>query len=168
MPVVGFSECPGWISPIGGPILRMRNVRQPGTASDVARVHKHQLFTCGHGGYIYRANLGGPGDENRLLEVPFCEYSMRGSPRPHPTLIRSPSTKHISLSTVSVKKTGYLRGGGVKIADSRAYFRECATHPRIQLSTILRREINTAFNAGRVKTRNYRHFHTDVPFSAKK
>ena len=31
----------------------------------------------------------------------------------------------------------YLRGGGVKIADSMAYFRECAFHPRIPLRTLL-------------------------------
>jgi len=46
----------------------------------------------------------GPWGEYRLLEVPFCEYAMRGGPGPHPTLLRSPSNKHISLSTLNVKE----------------------------------------------------------------
>ena len=35
----------------------------------------------------------GPGGEYRLLKVPYCEYAMRGSKRPHPVLIVSSSTK---------------------------------------------------------------------------
>ena len=73
---------------------------------------------------------------------------------------------HIDINGECEKK-GYLRGGGVKIADSRAYFRECVIHPLIPLSAILPAQTHVAFNARRVKTGNNGHIHADAPFSAK-
>jgi len=41
--------------------LRIRIAWKSGTAPRSARVHKHQVSTCGRGGHIYRANLRGHG-----------------------------------------------------------------------------------------------------------
>ena len=43
---------------------------------------------------------------------------------------------HASLDGERVK-TGSIRGGGVKIVDSRAFFRVCANHPRIPLKALV-------------------------------
>ena len=43
-------------------------------------IQKRRVNVCGHRGQVHRRYLRGPGGENRLLVVPFCEYSMRGSP----------------------------------------------------------------------------------------
>ena len=51
--------------------LRMRNAQRSEAASTAARVHKHEVLTCRRGGHMYRAYLGGSGDEHRLLEVLF-------------------------------------------------------------------------------------------------
>ena len=56
-------EGPEAYSPIRVPHLRIRNAGQSEGASHSARVSKHQADVCGHGGRIYRANLGGPGGE---------------------------------------------------------------------------------------------------------
>jgi len=53
---------------------------------------RYEVDVCGRGGHFCRKYLGGSGGECSLFEVTFCEYAMRGSPRPHPTLLRSPST----------------------------------------------------------------------------
>jgi len=47
-----------------------------------------------------------PGGEYRLLEVPVCEYAMRGGPPPHPGLLRSPSTKKGSTCPASALNAG--------------------------------------------------------------
>ena len=64
--------------------MRIRNARQSKTAADNASVLKHEVDVCGHGGHTYTSYLGGPGGENRLLEVPFantqCE-AVRGGIR---------------------------------------------------------------------------------------
>ena len=64
--------------------LRMRNARQSAAASSSARVSKHQVDVCGHGGLRISED---PRGEYRLLEVPICEHAMRGSPQPHPALL---------------------------------------------------------------------------------
>ena len=66
-----------------------------------------------HGGRIYRANLGGPGGEYRPLEVPFCEYAMRGSPGPHLALLVSSCTKWTYAVTVEVPFAGISKAPGV-------------------------------------------------------
>jgi len=75
------------MSPIGCPVLRIRNARQSEAASDAAGVFKHEVGVCGHGGHVHSRYLRGLRGECRLLDVPFCECAMRGSPRPHPTLL---------------------------------------------------------------------------------
>jgi len=77
-----------------------------------ARVHKHHVFTCDHGGHICRVNLGGPGGEYCLFEVPFCECAMRGSPRPHPALLESSCTKRAYAVTADMPIVGISEGLG--------------------------------------------------------
>jgi len=66
----------GRICRFEGPILRMRNVRRPTTASDATPVHKHQLDVHGHGGQRYLAHILGPGGVLAGLRAPFCEYAV--------------------------------------------------------------------------------------------
>ena len=89
-----------------GAFSRIRNARQSEGASDSASVSKHQADVCGYGGVIYRANLGGPGGEYCLLEVPICECGMRGSLALHYARLTSSRTKQASLSTAIVLKRG--------------------------------------------------------------
>jgi hypothetical protein len=108
------------------PILRICNARQSEAASRSARVSKHEVDACGHGGRIYRASLGGHGGSYRLFEGLFCEYAMRGSPRPQPALLVSPSTKWTHAVTAEMPIVGISEGPGVNIAYSRAQFCEYA------------------------------------------
>ena len=111
---------PGWILSIGGPILRISNARQSEAASDAARVFKHEMDLYGHGEIAHRRYLGGSGGECSLLEVPFCEYAMQGSPRPHPTLLLSSNTKWAVTADMSV--ISISEGPGVNIAYLRSKF----------------------------------------------
>ena len=90
---LSIMDAPGVHSPFRGSLFANLNVRQADAASDAASVSKHRVDVCGHGGQVYTSFLGGPGGECRFLEVSFCEYAMRGSPMPHRTVPRSPSTK---------------------------------------------------------------------------
>ena len=80
----------------------MRNARQSEAASRSTSVLKYEVDVCGHDEYIYTSYLGGSGGKNRLLEVPFCDYVMRGSPRPHPTLLVFSDTKCSHAATVDI------------------------------------------------------------------
>jgi len=128
-----------------GAFSRIRNVRQSAAASDAARVHKHEMFICGHGGHVYRRYLGGPRVEYRLLEVPFCEHAMRGSSRPHPTLLVVSNTKWAYAVTGDMSIVGILEGLGVNIVCSRAIFYENALrgrngpHPALLVSSCTKR-----------------------------
>ena len=102
--------------------MRIRNARQSGIAPDTARVHKHHVFTCDHGGHIYRANLGGPGGEYRHFEVPFCEHEIRGSKRPYSALLVSSNTKWMYAATVEMAIVGILEGPGMNLVYSRSHF----------------------------------------------
>ena len=75
---------------------------RPEGASHSACVSKRQADICGYCGRIYSANLGGPGGEYCLLEVPICECAMRGSLALHYAWITSPCIKQASLSTAMV------------------------------------------------------------------
>ena len=110
------------MSPIGGPIFRIRNARQSEAASDAARVSKHEAEVCGHGGHSLRRYLGVPGGESCLLEVPFCEYAVRGSSRPHPALIVSLYTKWAYVVTADMPFVGISECPGVGVVYSRSYF----------------------------------------------
>ena len=121
--------------------MRIRNARPFGATTDAARVHEHQVSTCGHGEHIYRANLGGPGGEYRLLEVPICEYAMRGSPRPHPTLLMSSNTKWAYAVTKDMFIAGISECPGVRIVYWRSHFANYAMrasrrpHPTLLVSS---------------------------------
>ena len=80
----------------------MRNERHLTDASDATGVHKHQLCAYYHGGQSHRAYTGGPSGVLADLRAPCFEYAMRGSPRAHPTLLVSPSTKRTYAVTVDV------------------------------------------------------------------
>ena len=86
--------------------MRTGNARQSEAASRSASVFKHELVVYGHGGYIYRANLKGPGGEYRLFDALFCEYTMRGSLPLHPARLGSPSTNEGSTCPVMVLNAG--------------------------------------------------------------
>ena len=94
------------------PILRIRNTRQSEAASDAARVFKHKVFTCGHGGHVHCGYLGGPGGEYRLFEGLFCEYAMRGSKRAHLALLVSLNTKWTYAVTANMPVLGISEGPG--------------------------------------------------------
>ena len=100
------------MSPIRGPIKRIRNTRESETASRSARVFKHEVDVCDHGGHVHRRYLGDPGDEHRLLKVPFCEYAMRGSPRPQQTLIVSSNMKWTYAVTGDMPVICFSEGPG--------------------------------------------------------
>ena len=102
--------------------MRRRNTRQSEAASDAARVRKHEAGVCGHGGHAHRWYLGGSGGEYLLFEVPFCECAMRGSLRPHPTLLVSSITKWAYAVTADTPIVGIPEGPGVNIAYSRSHF----------------------------------------------
>ena len=120
---------PSWVSRraqgkthIEDPILRMRNARQSETASDAGSVFKYEVGVCGHGGHARRRFLRGPRGEYHLSEVPFCEYVMRGSPVPHPTLlvfiyIKCPDAAMVGISTVRISEAP-----GVNIVHWRSHF----------------------------------------------
>ena len=87
--------------------MRIRNARQSAAAPRPARVSKHEVDVCGHCGHTLRRYLGGFGGEYRLLEVPICEYAIRGSKRAHPALLVSSSTKStyavmVDISTMQI------------------------------------------------------------------
>ena len=81
------------------PILRIHNARQSEAASHSARVSKHEMVICGHGGHIYHANFRGPGGEYRLLKVPF---------------LRIRETRQSAAASRSVRV--YKHQGGVKLS----------------------------------------------------
>ena len=56
-----------------GPVLQLRNARPSEAAFRSARFLKHDLDVCGHGGYIPRRYLGGPGGEYRLMRGPVLQ-----------------------------------------------------------------------------------------------
>jgi len=107
---------------IGGPILRIHNVRQPRAASRSASVFMHEVDVCGHSGYIYHANLRGPGGEYRLLEVPFCEYAILGSPGSHPALLVSSCAKWTYAFMVKQSTVRISEAPGVNGAYLRSHF----------------------------------------------
>ena len=74
------------MSPIEGPILRMRSTAASTAASNGAYVLNHQAGVYSHGGPSYLAYIGRPGGEYRLLRVPFCESAMQSAPPLDPTL----------------------------------------------------------------------------------
>ena len=80
----------------------MRNERHPTAASDATHVHKHHLDAYGYGGKSHRAYIGGLRGVLADSKAPFFEYAMRGSPRAHPTLLVSPSTKRTYAVMVDV------------------------------------------------------------------
>ena len=94
----------------------MRNERHPAVASNATRVHKHQLGACGHGGQSHHAYIGGPRGVLADSRAPFCEYAMRGSPRAHPTLLVSPSTKRTYAVMMGVSTMRISEAPGVNIA----------------------------------------------------
>ena len=102
--------------------MRMRNARQSEPASRSASVLKHGVDICGHGGQAHRRYLGGPGSEYRVFEVSFCEYAMRGSPRPHPSLLVSSNMKWTYTVTADMPIVGISEGPGVTVAYSRSHF----------------------------------------------
>ena len=110
------------MSSIRGSILRIRNARQSEAAFRSASVFMHEVDVCGHVGHDYRRYLGGTGGEYRLFEVPFCEYAMRGGPRPHPALLVSSCTKWVYAVMVDTSIVGISEGPGVNIAYWRSQF----------------------------------------------
>jgi len=122
MPIVGISEGPGVNIAYSGSHLRTRNARQSEAASDSASVFKHEVDIYGHGGNAHHRYLGGPGGEYCLFEVPFCEYAMRGSPRPHPALLVSSNMKLTHTVTADKTIVGISEGPGVNIVFSRSHF----------------------------------------------
>ena len=118
------------------PISRMRNAGQSEAASRSASILKHEVGVCGHGGHAHRRYLGGPGGECRLLEVPFWECAMRGSPWPHPALLGSLCTKWAYAVMADMPTVGISEGPGVYVVYSRSHFAntQCeAVRGRIQL-----------------------------------
>ena len=103
--------------------MRMRNASQSEAASNAASVFKHNADVCGHSGHAHRGCLGGgPGGEYRLFEVLFCEYAMRDSQRPQPTLLVSSNTKWAYAATADMSVKSISEGPGVNIVYSRSHF----------------------------------------------
>jgi hypothetical protein len=91
----------------------MRDAERSEAASNAARVHKHEVLTCGHGGHMYFAYLGGSGDEHRLLEVSFLRMRNARQSAAAPRSARVPKHQiHATLDGERVE-TGNLRGAGV-------------------------------------------------------
>ena len=105
-----------------GTFSRIRNARQSEGASDAGSVLKHEVCVCGHGGQVHTSYLGGSGGGHRLFEVLFCEYAMRGSSRPQPTLLVSSNTKWAYAVKVDMAVVSISEGPGVKIVYSRSHF----------------------------------------------
>ena len=99
----------------------MRNAGQSAAASRSASVFMHVEELCSHGGCTVRI-YEGPGGERRLFEVPFCEYTMRGSPGSHPALLVPPSTKWAYAIMVDVSTVRISEAPGVNIAYLRSLF----------------------------------------------
>jgi hypothetical protein len=100
----------------------MRNAERLKAASTAAPVHKHEVLRFGHGRHAYLAYLGGSGGEYRLLEVPFCEYVMRGSTPPHPALLVFSSKERTYAITVNISIVRILEAPGVNIPYLRSHF----------------------------------------------
>ena len=88
----------------------MRNARQSEAASEAASVFEQGIDVCGHYVHVYRRYLRGPGGDNRLLEVPIHKYAMRGSPRPHPTLLVSSNRTWTYAVTMYMSIIGISEG----------------------------------------------------------
>ena len=102
--------------------MRILNVEQSEAASRSTRVSKHEVGVYDHGGHAPRRYLRGPGGEYLLLKDPICVYLMWSSPRPHPTLLVSPSTKWTYMITVDMSPEGISEVPGVNIAYWRTEF----------------------------------------------
>ena len=63
-----------------------------------------------------------PGGKCRLFQVPFCEYAMRGSPGPHPTLLMFTDIKCSHAVMVDTSTVRISEGPGVSNAYSRSHF----------------------------------------------
>ena len=61
-----------------------------------------------------------------LLEVPFCEHAMRGSPRPHPALLVSSNTKWAYAVTTGRYTVRIFKGSGGEHRLVEVPFCECA------------------------------------------
>ena len=73
------------------------------------------MVVCGHGGHVYRPNLGGPGGECRLFEDP--NLRMRNASQPGAVSDAARVHKH-QVNTC-------LRGGDIYCADLRGPGGEC-------------------------------------------
>jgi len=95
---------------------------QATVASDASRVHIHQLGAYGHSGQSHRAYIGRPRDVLADSRASFFEYAIRGSPRAHPTLLVSPSTKRAYAVMVGVSTVRISEAPGVNIASWSSRF----------------------------------------------
>ena len=80
-----------------------------------------EVDVCGHDGHTYRVNLRVPGGEYHLVEVPFCEYAMRGSPRAHPALLVFSNTVWMYATPTDMSLVGTSEGPGVNIVYRRSH-----------------------------------------------
>ena len=96
--------------------MRIRNARQSAAAFRSASVLKYEVDLRGHGEHIYTSYIGGSGVGHRLLEVPFCEFVMRGSPSPHSALLVFSNTKWTYAVTVGISIVRVLEAPGSDIA----------------------------------------------------
>ena len=60
--------------------------------------------------------------EYRLSEVPFGEYAIRGSPRPHPALLVLSNTLWMYATPTDMSLVGISEGPGVNIVYRRSHF----------------------------------------------
>ena len=149
------------MSPIRGPILRIRNARQSEAASDAASVFTQEAYVWGHVSRVYRRCLGGPGGDYRLLEVPNCKYAIRGSPRPHLALLVYLCTELKYAATADMSTVRISEAPMASIAYSRSYFANAqdeVVRRRIPLGSVLQAPSRDQFplmaaNAGNLARR---------------
>ena len=84
------------------------------------------------------------GGEYRLFEVPICEYAMRGSPGPHPTLLVFTNIKCSHAVMVDMSTMRISEGPGVNIVYSRARYIRNTLIPVARLVGVIPRTSNAA------------------------
>ena len=95
------------ISPSRGPnYARICNVRQSMAGPRSAWVPTRQVRAAFDGECAKTEDIRGAGTEITASRAQFREYAMRGSPRPHPARLRSPSTRRTYLFKASASKEG--------------------------------------------------------------
>ena len=105
----------------------MLTARQPTAASHSERVATHQTSTTLDGECVKTGYLRGPMGEYRIFEVPCCEYAMRGSPGPHPTLPVFKSIKGSHAVMVDISTMRISEAPWVNMAYSRSQYGEIIT-----------------------------------------